>query len=174
MIIMARFSKRKLPNGVLPAARKFDFPDSTVRVNIKNYKEAKFENEEHRKRPRKNRGAKTLLPSKLDGKVLQMKKKYEASRLCPQIQENGGNLNTFYGVKQFFRRIDFTKRQAATAKQPMFPSFWKEMGFCFHQAIKELVDAYDIPDDKHQTKTSVNYFTEQIVMNNSAISSGYC
>ena len=86
MVIMARLSKRKLPNGVLPAARKFDVPHSTVRVNIKNYKEAKFENEEHRKRPRKNRGAKTLLPSKLDGKVLQMKKKYEASRVCPQLQ----------------------------------------------------------------------------------------
>ena len=85
MAIMARLSKRKLPNGVLPAARKFDVSHSTVRVNIKNYKEAKFENDEHRKRPRKNRGAKTLPPSKLDDKVLQMKKKYETSRVCPQL-----------------------------------------------------------------------------------------
>ena len=135
MAIMARLSKRKLPNGVLPAARKFDVSHSTVRVNIKNYKEAKFENDEHRKRPRKNRGAKTLPPSKLDDKVLQMKKNMRQAECVPNynlLKENGGNLNTFYGFKQFFRRIGFTKRQAATAKQPMFPSFWKEMGFCFH------------------------------------------
>ena len=29
----------------------------------------------------------------------------------------------------------------------MFPGFLDEMGFSFHRAIKEVVDAYDIPDD---------------------------
>ena len=29
----------------------------------------------------------------------------------------------------------------------MSPSFLKEMGFSFHWAIKEVVDAYDIPSD---------------------------
>ena len=31
--------------------------------------------------------------------------------------------------------------------QPVSPGFLKEMGFSFHRAVKEVVDAYDIPDD---------------------------
>ena len=29
----------------------------------------------------------------------------------------------------------------------MSPGFLKEMGFSFHRVIKEVVDAYNIPDD---------------------------
>ena len=59
-------------HGVRPAARKFGVPGSTVQGIIKNYKEAKVENEELRELSRKDRGVKTLLPSELDDKVLQM------------------------------------------------------------------------------------------------------
>ena len=59
-------------HGVRPAAKKFGVPESTVRGIIKNYKEPKVENEELRELPRKDHGAKTLLPFELDDKVLQM------------------------------------------------------------------------------------------------------
>ena len=65
-------SKWGIVHGVRPAARKFGVPKSTVIGIVKNYKEAKVENEELRELPRKNSGAKTLLPSELGNKVLQM------------------------------------------------------------------------------------------------------
>ena len=68
----AEIAKWCIVHEVRPAARKFGVPDSTVRGIIKNYKEAKVENEEPRELPRKDRGAKTLLPFELDEKVLQM------------------------------------------------------------------------------------------------------
>ena len=57
---------------VRPAARKLGMPESTVQGIIKNYKEAKVENEKLRELPRKDRDVKNLLPSELDDKVLQM------------------------------------------------------------------------------------------------------
>ena len=74
---MTRFSEQKLSDGVLsmgvrPATRKFGVLESTVRGIIKNYKEAKVEDEELRELVARHRGVKTLLPSELDDKVLQM------------------------------------------------------------------------------------------------------
>ena len=79
---------------------------------IRNYKEAKVENEELRELPRKDRDAKTLLPSKLDDKVLQMIKNMRQDRCVfnhnitiavgknivlandqTLLKENGGSLN---------------------------------------------------------------------------------
>ena len=139
----------------------------TVRGIIKNYKEAKVDNEELRELPRKIRGAKTFLPSKLGDKVLQMIKNMRQAGCVVNcniavaigkeivlandqtlLKENGGSSNLdFSWCQSIFRRIGFTKRQATSAKQPVSPGFLKEMGFSFHRAIKEIVDAYDIPDD---------------------------
>ena len=59
------------------------------------------------------------------------------------LEENGGSLNlNFSSCHQFFMA-----RPGTTAKQPVPPSFLKEMGFSFHQSIKKVVDAYSIPDD---------------------------
>ena len=59
------------------------------------------------------------------------------------LEENGGSLNlNFSSCHQFFMA-----RPATTAKQPVSLSFLKEMGFSFHQSIKKVVDAYNIPDD---------------------------
>ena len=160
---MTRFSEQKLPNRVLLMG----IPESTVRGIIKKYKEVKVENEELRELPRKDRGAKTLLPSKLDDKVLQMKKNMRQAGCVVNyniaiatgkgialasdrtlLKENCGRLNLdFLWCQSIFRRIGFTKRRAKTAKQPVSPGFLKEMGFFFHWVIKEVVDAYDIPDD---------------------------
>ena len=59
-------------HGEKPPAKKFGVPESMVWGIIKNYKEAKVENEELREFPRKDPGTETLLSSKLDDKVLQM------------------------------------------------------------------------------------------------------
>lgn len=77
MVIMKKISEQKLPIKVLsmvsrPAARKFGVSESTVQGITKNYKEAEVENEEIGELPRKKFGVKTLLPSKLEDKVLQM------------------------------------------------------------------------------------------------------
>ena len=61
----AEISKWGIVHWVRPAAKKFGVPESAVRGIIKNYKEAKVENEELRELPRKYRGAKTLLPFEL-------------------------------------------------------------------------------------------------------------
>ena len=64
------------------------------------------------------------------------------------LKENGGSSNLDFPLCQsIFRRIGSTKRRATSAKQPVSPGFLKEMGFPFHRANKEIVDAYDIPDD---------------------------
>ena len=61
---------------------------------------------------------------------------------------NGVSLNIdFLWCQSIFQRIGFTNRRATVAKEPVFPGFLDEMGFSFHTAIKEVVDAYDIPDD---------------------------
>ena len=75
MVIMKKISEQKLPIKVLsmvsrPVARKFGVSESTVQGITKNYKEAEVENEEIGELPRKKFGVKTLLPSKLEDKVL--------------------------------------------------------------------------------------------------------
>ena len=75
MVITKKINEQKLPIKVLsmvsrPAARKFGVYKSTVQGITKNYKEAEVENEEIGELPRKKCGAKTLLPSKLEDKVL--------------------------------------------------------------------------------------------------------
>ena len=170
----AEIAKWGIVHGVRPAAKKFGVPESTVRGIIKNYKEAKVENEELRELPRKDRGAKTLLPFELDDKVLQMIKNMRPAGCVVNysiviaigkgialandrtlLKENGGNLNIdFSWCQSIFQRIGFTKRRATTATQPVSPDFLKEMGFSFHRAIKEVVDAYEIPDDQVITSTN--------------------
>ena len=94
--------------------------------------------------------------------------KNEGSRLCRQLQhyhccwqrncfDKQPNLvkrkwckfklGIFHSVNQFFGKLTLPKRRATTAKQPVSPGYLKEMGFSFHWAIKEVFDAYDIPDD---------------------------
>ena len=83
MVIMTRFSKQKLSNGVLSMGSNLqqgNLAFLSQRRIIKNYKEAKVENEELRELPRKDRDAKTLLPSKLYDKVLQMIKNMRQAR----------------------------------------------------------------------------------------------
>ena len=116
---------------------------------------------------RKDCGTKTLRPSRLDDKVLQMIKNMRQARcvvncniaiaICKGIvlandrillKENGGKFNLdFSWYQSIFWRIGSSKWQVTTAKQPISPSFLKEIGFSFHQAIKEGVYACGIPDD---------------------------
>ena len=66
------------------------------------------------------------------------------------LKENGGSLKlnvNFSWCQSIFRGIGFTKRRTTTARQSVSSSFLKEMQFSFDLAIKEVVDAYDIPDD---------------------------
>ena len=130
-----------------PAARKSGVSESTVREIIKKYKEIKFENEELRELPRKTLSAKTLLPSELDDKVLQLIKNMRQARCVVNYNIAIATCKRVVLAKLIFQRTDFTTRQAATSKQPVPPCFLKEMGFSFHWAIKEVVDAYDISDD---------------------------
>ena len=46
-----------------------------------------------------------------------------------------------------FPKTGIRKRRATTAKQPVSPGFLKEIRFTFHRSIKEVVSAYDVPDD---------------------------
>ena len=66
------------------------------------------------------------------------------------LKENGGSLKlnvNFSWCQSIFRGIGFTKRRTTTARQSVSSGFLKEMRFSFDLAIKEVVDAYDIPDD---------------------------
>ena len=163
----AEIAKWGIVHGVRSAARKFGVPEKTVWGIIKNYKEAIVENEELRGLPRKDCDAKTLLPSELDDKVLQMIKNMKQTGCVVNyniviaigkgiilannrnlLKENSESLNLdLLWCQSIFWRIGFFKRRATTAKQPMSPGFLKEMGFSFHWALKEVVDAYDILDD---------------------------
>ena len=66
------------------------------------------------------------------------------------LKEDGGSLKlnvNFSWCQSIFRGIGFTKRRTTTARQSVSSGFLKEMRFSFDLAIKEVVDAYDIPDD---------------------------
>ena len=71
-IQQTEIAKWNVVHGVRLAARKFGITESTVQRIITNAKEAKVENEELRKLPRKDYGAKILLRSKLGDKVVEM------------------------------------------------------------------------------------------------------
>ena len=102
------------------------------------FKKAKVENEVLREPPRKDRGVKTLLPSELDDKVLikagcvvncniaiGIGKRIVLANDQTLLKENSGSLNLdFSWCQSIFRRIGFTRRQAAAAKQPMSPGCW--------------------------------------------------
>ena len=120
-----------------PAARKYSIPESTVRGFIKSYKERKGGSELN-ELPRKQRGAKTLLPENIDEKVIAMIKSMRAAGCIVNyniaisiakgivlandrslLKENGGILE-FHRTwcQSIFRRLGFSKRRATTAKQP--------------------------------------------------------
>ena len=117
----AEIAKWGIVYGVRTAARKFSVPESTVHGIIKNYKETKLENKELREIQIKDRGAKNLLPSELDDKVLQMIKNMKQNRcvvnyniaiaICKRTvlskdrtlsKENAGS---FHGVNHFFKGL---------------------------------------------------------------------
>ena len=129
-IQQAEISKWCAVHGVRPAAGKIGITKSKVCGIIKNYKEAKVENEELGELSRKDYGAKTLLQSKLDDKVLQMIKNMRQvgcfvnynnaiaigkgivfANSQALLKENGGSSNLDFSCCQsIFRRIGFTKR----------------------------------------------------------------
>ena len=55
------------------------------------------------------------------------------------LKQNGGSLNLDF---LWFQSMFWTK-----AKQPVSPSFLKDIGFSFYWAIKDVIDACDAPDD---------------------------
>ena len=162
----AEVAKWGIAHGIRPASRKYSIPESTVRGIIKSCKERK-EGSELNQLPRKQRGAKTLLPEDIDEKVIAMIKSMRAAGCVVNyniaisiakgivlasdrslLKENGGILE-FHQTwcQSIFRRLGFSKRRATTAKQPVSPGFLKEIRFTFHRSIKEVVSAYDVPDD---------------------------
>ena len=74
----------------------------------------------------------TLLPSELDDKVLQLIKNMRQARCVVNYNIAIATCKQVVLAKLIFQRTDFTKRQAATSKQPVPPCFLKEMGFSFH------------------------------------------
>ena len=162
----AEVAKWGIAHGIRPAARKYSIPESTVLGLIKSYKERKGGSELN-ELPRKQRGAKTLLPENIDEKVIAMIKSMRAASCIVNyntaislakgivlandrslLKENGGILE-FHQTwcQSIFRRLGFSKRRATTAKQPVSRGFLKEIRFTFHRSIKEVVSAYDVPDD---------------------------
>ena len=67
----AEIEKRGIYYGIRPGVRKYGVPEYTVRSIIKNYMEAKVEDDGLEELPRK-RGSKPLLPSGLHERVLSM------------------------------------------------------------------------------------------------------
>ena len=114
------------PRGKSCSKEIWDFQVNGTR----SYWEAKVQNEELRELSRKDRGVKTLLPSELEDKVLQMIKNMRQARCVVNcniaiaigkgiflendrtlLKENGGSLNlNFSWCQSIFRRIVFTKR----------------------------------------------------------------
>ena len=149
----AEIAKWGIVHGIRPAARKYCVPESTIRGFIKSYKEAKQENDELIQLPRKSRGAKTFLPTDIDGKVISMIKSMRAAGCVVNyniaisiakgivlandrslLKENGGKLEFHYTwCQSIFRRLGFSKRRATTAKQPVSPGFLREIGFTFRR-----------------------------------------
>lgn len=163
----AEIAKWGIAHGIRPAARKYSVPESTVRGLVKSYNKERKERTELEQLPRKHRGAKTLLPENIDEKVIAMIKSMRAAGCVVNyniaisiakgivlandrslLKENGGTLEFHYTwCQSIFRRLGFSKRRATTAKQPVSPGFLKEIRFTFHRSIKEVVTAYDVPDD---------------------------
>ena len=151
---MKLVNEQKLPNGgiahgIRPAARKYSIPESTVAGLLKSYKERK-EGSKLNELPRKQRVAKTLLPENVDEKVIAMIKSMRAAGLVlandrSLLKENGGILEFHQTWCQ--SKLRFNKRRATTAKQPVSRGFLNEIRFTFHRSIKEVISAYDVPDD---------------------------
>lgn len=63
------------------------------------------------------------------------------------LKEYGWNLVFHYsGCKSIFRRLGFCKRRARTVKQSVSSGFLKVIDSTFYRVIKEVVDAYDVPE----------------------------
>ena len=86
--LRAEIAKWGIVNGIRPAARKFGVPEFSVRGFIKNYKDAKVGNAKLDELPKKQRGAKPLLPAELDEKVLSMIKSMRQAGCVCQLQHS--------------------------------------------------------------------------------------
>ena len=131
-------------NGNRLAAAKFGVPESTVKSIVKAYNKEKSDKyEELAKLPKRLRGAKPLLPSKIDAKVIGMIKSTRASGYSltydmaisiakglvkahdqTLLKEHGGSIDLHQTWGQsIHRRLGFVKRKATTSKQPASPGF---------------------------------------------------
>ena len=162
----AKIANWAIVNGNRPAAVKFGVLESTVRSIVKAYNKEKSDKyKELAKLPKRSRGAKPLLPSEIDAKVISMIKSMRASGHSityditisiakslvkahnrTLLKEHGGSINLHQTWAQsIHRRLGFVKRKATTSKQPVSPGFIYEVGFTFFSAIQRNINAYLIP-----------------------------
>ena len=155
-------------NGNRPAAVKFGVLESTVRSIVKAYNKEKSDKyEKLAKLPKRSRGAKPLLPSEIDAKVISMIKSMRASGHSityditisiakslvkahnrTLLKEHGGSINLHQiWAQSIHRRLGFVKRKATTSKQPVSPGFIYEVGFTFYSVIQRNINAYLIPPE---------------------------
>ena len=158
-----------MKNGVRPASRKYDIAESTIRSMIKSYKSEQkdHEHETLSSLPKKQRGAKKLLPEEIDEKVINMIESMRASGTGVTwemtiaiakglvnafdrtlLKENGGHLEiNDTWAQSFHRRLGSVRRKSTTSKQPVAPGLIKEIGFTFFRSINEAVSTYNIPSE---------------------------
>ena len=64
------------------------------------------------------------------------------------LTENGGHINcSKRWVHSILCRLGYSKRKATTSKAPLAPGLLKEVGFSFHQAIGDILNAHKLPHD---------------------------
>ena len=154
----AEVGKWAIANGIRPAARKFDIPESTIRGIIKTYKESVV-----------NTPTQTLLqlPKEINKKIIAMIKNMRSAGTIVSynitisiakglilandrtfLKENGGNIDVVTSwAHSVHQRLDFVRRKFTTCKQPVSPGFLKEVGFSFYHQIDEIVSKYNIPSE---------------------------
>ena len=130
-------------------------------------KEKSGKYEEPAKLLKRPRGAKPLLQSEIDAKVISMIKSMRASGHSITyditisiakglVKAHGRTLLKEHGrsidlqqtwAQSIHRRLGFVKRKATTSKQPVSPGFIHEVRFTFYSAIQRNINACLIPPE---------------------------
>ena len=113
------------------------------------------------------RGRRTMLPSEIDAKVLAMVCSMRGAGAVTNfhtliglatgivIANDRTLLNEYGGTAEFsvgwcqsiFKRLNFVRRKATTAKPEIAPGLIDEIGFSFFKEINDLVGWFNIPKD---------------------------
>lgn len=154
-------------NGPRQAGRKFNLAESTVRGFLKTYRVQKSASMKSKTVKTAKRGRRTMLPSEIDAKVLDMVRSMRSAGAVTNfhtliglatgivmandrtlLKENGGHVEFTIGwCQSIYKRLNFVRRKATTAKPLIAPGLIDEMGFSFYKEINELVRWFNIPKE---------------------------